>query len=490
MTIVRLSVTSPLSQRLNIALMAALIMVVLAGGAIGMWSPAALLTVGALLGVMAVPCSMIRPEVGVGALLVVWSLGMETLDLSSLFVQASVPRGSITIFHILMCALLLALTLRSIRAQIDAPPRKNDGDLGKVLGVYLAVALTASILAALLVPFARIEWSLVYLLRMALTFAAYIIVVGMAPSRAWQGRYLYLYVFLVCVPAMRALTDVWFPGGESSRLMGADTVAGFSKMGLGTYLGSVIGICIAAIDSQRHNDQLLTPRVAWFMLLLSATLIVLTQKRAPVVGLLVICLVWFKRQPHRRWLILSVLGLAVCVAWLRGGILDRTFLDDPGLAIWLARLDQREVLPAPLWFLADYHLDPNITVRIAQWSLALQAAIQYPLGVGFRGMVLSPYSYPHNQYLQILAESSVIGLMVFMYLLRSVFNLAARLSSQSGGLGRFLGSGIFYGFVGLLTQGMFEEAFHNWDGVSALMFLVGLGVVYLRSSATGYRRTA
>ena len=433
---------------------------------------------------------LFRVEYGVILLLFVLSLGLESLDLSSVLenvpgatnLLSIVSSGHITVYDFLIVVVLAAAMIKRFASH---KPAKDKTKISKLILLYLGFGLFISVIASVTVEFANLSWSLVYLLRLCFTMLTFVVMLTIRPSETEIRRYLQIYVLLALIPAARGVYQAFFetPATSLEGAVGFVRFGGFSPMGLGTYLGSVIGICLTIIGSRTLQQKVISRWLALVMLLVSIGTIVISQKRAPVVAALTALIIWIvmERSQIKRygWLITAAVVFLIGIAVWRGGIFDRTFLSDPGLPDWLRNTDQIASLPAPLSNLLTYDLDPNITTRFGQWYLALEAAVTYPQGVGFRTMVLSPYSYPHNQYLQILAEFGLVGLICFGALAWQILKLGYRLYRGNHYVGRLLGGGVLYGFMVMLVQGVFEEAFHNWDGMALLWLLVGLAVVQL-----------
>ncbi len=436
-------------------------------------------------------------EAGVAVLLVILSLGMETLVINHWLtglpgvasILSTSASGSITFYDLFAGVLLLAICVRMmLRQRRPALPPASTA-VGRALLAYVAVILVTTVVAQFTVPFARLDWSLLYLARLVATMLPFVIVVLVRPEREWLQRYTWLYAMLALVPALVVtLAQSWDAKTTSLRsYFGLITAGGFSSMGLGAYLISVAGISVAMIVLWRRPTRPLTVVLATISLAASLATTVLVQKRAAFVGLALALFALPVAQAllppswhRRRWrFVVLLIALIVAGGVIRGGIFDRTFLSGRGTIESLKHADQWEALPTPLKFLAQYGLDPNITGRVAQWYRATEAALRYPLGVGFRAMSIGPYSYPHNQYLQVIDESSAIGLACFAWLNLAILRVSLRLQQSKDRLSIILGAGVFSGLVAVLAQGMFDEAFHNWDGMALLWLLVGLAVVHL-----------
>ncbi len=418
------------------------------------------------------------PEYGAALALIVLSLGPETLDLTRLLatlplvarILAVVPTASITVYDLLTSVLLIAVLARYALTGRRTQRGRDDMGIWRALLLYLGVVLLTTVAASLIVPFARLDWSLLYFLRLLSSMVPYAMVVLLQPDHQWLRRYAFLYGALVFIPLIRALLQSWDPTtGTFDSYFGLYMAAGFAPMGLGTYLGSVVGLSSAALTIRTRQHQGVHRLVACVPLLASMFTIILVQKRAPIVGLAAILLVLtLLPHPDRRGRTLAglLIGLLVVGVVAQGDVITRTF--------------QTAIAGTPAALFGRYNLDYSLTNRFSLWLSALQAALRYPTGVGFRAMSVGPYSYPHNQYLQVLAESSILGLVCFAWLMLSILKLSLRLWRSSDRLSIVLGAGVFCGFVSMLAQGLFEESFHNWDGMALLWLLTGLAAAQLR----------
>ncbi len=302
-------------------------------------------------------CTLGPIELGITLLLIVLALGMETLDISSLLrimpvmqaFLAIVPTGSITYYDLLAGLLVLSLTARLLlRGQ--APLPRGARVVGKALVIYIAVVLITTLIASAVIPFARLGWSLLYLLRLAFSALPFGIIALARPRRVWVQRYMLLYAALAIIPMLRTAAEGWDPSALRFRNYFALIFAGgFSAMGLGTYLGSVAGLGLGVIATGCWRKRRLAMALAWGAVLASMFTVVLTQKRAPFVGFFLLLLSWPLLPPRgdrRRWAVGTLLlVLLVAGAVARGGILNRTYLDDAGMIESLKEVDQNELLP-------------------------------------------------------------------------------------------------------------------------------------------------
>jgi putative inorganic carbon (HCO3(-)) transporter len=80
----------------------------------------------------------------------------------------------------------------------------------------------------------------------------------------------------------------------------------------------------------------------------------------------------------------------------------------------------------------------------------------------------------HNEYLQVLAETGVAGLGVFLWLVVSFFRNATALAAASSGRDRWLLNGCIAAAAGILTQNIFSVDLRFAISMTYLFFIMGL----------------
>lgn len=119
--------------------------------------------------------------------------------------------------------------------------------------------------------------------------------------------------------------------------------------------------------------------------------------------------------------------------------------------------------------------------RIEIWTAILSNTARYPLlGTGYLGSYVLEgviTGSAHNQYMDVLLRTGVLGFFTYMYLLYSLM--------------RFLWHNrkpLFWGVFAMLIFGLFHETFKEPQGGFVLAFLIGLYSTHMRA-AQGYART-
>jgi O-antigen ligase len=141
-------------------------------------------------------------------------------------------------------------------------------------------------------------------------------------------------------------------------------------------------------------------------------------------------------------------------------------------------------------------IDDFTTVsRLAIWGGAFTVFAQSPmLGTGFGnlrslmgGLLNLPDGWTgdaHNLYLELLAETGLIGFMVFIFLMIYALRTAVKQFRKTRDeFGRIIGIAAFAAICGVLVHGTVDYLFHTTPQVTALLFLV-LGLLSAQASRT------
>ena len=148
---------------------------------------------------------------------------------------------------------------------------------------------------------------------------------------------------------------------------------------------------------------------------------------------------------------------------------------------------------AGLFFQRLAEIDDYTTVsRLAIWGGAFTVFAHSPVwGIGFgnfRTMLGSLLGLPqgwvgdaHNLYLELLAETGLVGFITFMSLSIVVLRRSARQYRYFGDpFDKIIGFAVFAAIVGLLVHGTVDYLFHTTPQVAVLLFLV-LGILQTRT---------
>lgn len=231
--------------------------------------------------------------------------------------------------------------------------------------------------------------------------------------------------------------------------------------GLAGYINLVVPFCVGF--ALRGTDPVLRMLSRWCLLLASVALL-LTQSRGGLLAYAAMLLVSaYLFAPNRKSGMRRV-AIVLIVCLLAGAV-------------------------AGFFFTRLTEIDDYTTVsRLAIWGGAFTVFARSPvLGTGFGnlrtlmgGLLGLPEGWTgdaHNLYLELLAETGIVGFVAFVFLITAALRAALRRYRNSQDeFGKIIGFAVFAAIIGVLVHGTVDYLFHTTPQVAALFFLV-LGIL-------------
>ncbi len=237
--------------------------------------------------------------------------------------------------------------------------------------------------------------------------------------------------------------------------------------GLAGYLNLVLPFCLAFATGGK--DPLLRFLGRWCLAFAGIALL-LTQSRGGLLAFVAILLVHTYFSAHDRKARMHRVALVLIVCLLAAAL-------------------------AGFFFQRLGEIDDFTTVsRLAIWGGAFTVFANSPvLGAGFgnlRALMGGLLSLPdgwtgdaHNLYLELLAETGLVGFLVFgVLIVLALRNAMVQLRKAHGSFNKMIAAAIFAAICGVLVHGTVDYLFHTTPQVTALFFLV-LGLLSAQSSA-------
>jgi putative inorganic carbon (hco3(-)) transporter len=230
--------------------------------------------------------------------------------------------------------------------------------------------------------------------------------------------------------------------------------------GLAGYLNLIVPLCAGFALYGRDTGL---RRLSWWCLAPAAAALLLTQSRGGLLAFAAMLMVgacFFARDRKSRMRRIAIVAVACLMAATFAGLMFQR----------LGEID-------------DY----TTVSRLAIWGAAYSVFARAPgLGAGFGnlrttlgGLLGLPESWAgdaHNLYLELLAETGIAGLIVFLLLIVIACRAALRLYRRSEGeFDRIIGVAVFAAIAGVLVHGAVDYLFHTTPQVAALFFcLLGM----------------
>jgi O-antigen ligase len=448
-----------------------------------------LVVVAILIGVMGLGLFLRRPVMAVYALVL------------SVPVQDVVAVERVTVTRVIFAATLgvwwMWLALRDDR-RIQLTP----------VGVASIIFLTATLPSLWVAP--SLPDSLTELARWVVTIAAFILIVNTVQTRREMNGLLAVMLFAGVFEAVLGLVQAYSGiGPESFNIEGTLTRA-YGTIGapnsFAGYLDMVLPLALALsvyqwgkwASARKAAPYLERPSFVSFnklgapvgITLITVTLfwtLLTTLSRGAWVGLcfgLVAMGVAFGKRAYAVLGVLFAVGVAVLLLGAAGALPAPITERFGQLAGQLSIFDPRGVVPTP----DDY----NVVSRMVHWQTAGNMFLASPwIGVGIGNYNLLfvkfgvqgwPFSagHAHNYYLQLLAETGLVGTTFYIVLLITALVVGVRALLNARAARDAYGEAVVIGALGILITFMFHNLFENlhvlnmgihWGAVLALFTL-------------------
>lgn len=442
-----------------------------------------LTTITAVAGLIVLAAAIWEPAIGLGLAL--------ALGVSRAYLAAAVP--AIPDLGQLFLGLALAGWLaRGLAQRRIIVPRSG---LLVAFGIYLA----ASLLSLVPTGSASLELGLKEIVKWAEMAAIIVLVV----SEAGRGRARWVLAAVLLAGLAQALIGIW---QYQFRGFGPDTflILGNHYRAYGTfeqpnpyagYLGLVWPIAAGlawSLLARARTTRRAGPAIVAAGLALAAGLMLfalyVSFSRGAWLGAAAAALALVAALPRRIWLGVALVGLGLAVGWAlaANGLLPASLT---------ARLAQVGDFTAVTDVTGIDITDSNFAIveRLAHWQAAEGMARDNPwlgVGVGNYEVAYPAYSlinwpnalgHAHMIYLNVLAETGLVGLAAYGILWLAVLGLTIRTISRTNGLSRGLALGLLGAWVHLSAHQIVDDLYVN-NVPLTIGALLGLLIVLARAS--------
>jgi O-antigen ligase len=310
--------------------------------------------------------------------------------------------------------------------------------LNKPIAFYLALCLVSTLIGVI---FERVHLmtGFFYVLK----YFQYVIVYFMAANHLKDKKQLqnYVWAMLLTCAVVSVMGMAQVPSGERVSAPFEGSVG--EPNTFGGYL--VFMICIGAglfLLSSSFRHQVLCA----FLILLFAVPLFYTQSRSSYLAAIpaVASFVWLSKR--RFWVLPFILLIAFSMPY----IAPRPAVERVAYTFTQGR-DRTDVVT-----IGGVKLDTSTSARIKSWREAIKDVSRHPiLGYGVTG-----YKFVDAQYVRVAAETGLLGLVSFLFLMATIFLEGVRVHrTAKDPFHKGLAAGFLAGFIGLLFHGLGANTF-------------------------------
>jgi O-antigen ligase len=310
--------------------------------------------------------------------------------------------------------------------------------LNKVIGYYIVLCLVSTLLGA---SFGRadLKTGLLFVLKYFEYMIVYFMVANHLQSDKQVKNYLWAMLFTCAVVSIVAITNI--PGG--GRVSAPFEGAAGEPNTFGGYLVFMISVVMGLLLTTRSfRNQLLF----FALICLFAIPLFYTQSRSSYMAAIPAVLIFLWLSEKRNWILPALVLLCVILPLIAPQParerIRYTFTQG---------INRRDVVT-----IAGVKLDTSTSARLVSWREASGDWIDHPiLGHGVTG-----YRFVDAQYIRVIMETGLAGLILFFILIATLFKEAYRVFRMTTDpFHKGLTMGFLAGFVGLLFHAIGANTF-------------------------------
>ncbi len=310
--------------------------------------------------------------------------------------------------------------------------------LNKPIAYYIIVCLVSTLFGAIFER-ASLKTGFLFVLKYFEYMIIYFMVANHLESKKQIRHFLWAMLITCAIVSIIGIAQI--PGGGRVSAPFEGEVG--EPNTLGGYLVFMISIAVGLLlASNAFRDQLLYG----LLMVLSAVPLVYTQSRTSYLAAIpaVLAFVWLSER--RNWVIAAVLLVGISLPYIAPNParerINYTFTQGR---------NQRDVVEV-----GGVKLDTSLSARLRSWKGAAQDWVEHPiLGYGVTG-----YKFLDSQYLRVITETGIVGLITFLFLIATIFKQGYRVYKEtSEPFYRGFTMGYLAGFIGLLCHAIGANTF-------------------------------
>jgi O-antigen ligase len=310
--------------------------------------------------------------------------------------------------------------------------------LNKPIGFYLTICLVSTLIGAISGR-VDLKTGFFYVLK----YFEYVIIFFMVSNHLRDRRQLrnYVWAMLLTCAVVSVIGMVNVPAGERVSAPFEGEVG--EPNTFGGYLVLMICICAGlylATDSFRNQV------ICAFLVLLFSVPLFYTQSRSSYLAAIpaMLSFIWLSKK--RYW----VLPVILLIGLLLPYVAPHPAKERVAYTFTQGR-DRKDVVS-----IGGVKLDTSTSARLVSWQEAIDDLREHPiLGYGVTG-----YKFVDAQYVRVAAETGLVGLFIFLFLMATIFRESLRVQrAVKDPFNRGLAIGFVAGFIGLLFHAIGANTF-------------------------------
>ncbi|UCF57513.1 MAG: O-antigen ligase family protein [Deltaproteobacteria bacterium] len=310
--------------------------------------------------------------------------------------------------------------------------------LNKPIAYYIIVCLVSTLFGAM---FGRVDLKTGFLF--VLKYFEYMIIYFMVANHLESKKQVrnYLWAILITCAIVSIIGVAQIPGGGRVSAPFEGEVG--EPNTLGGYLVLMISIAMGLfLTSNSSRDQFIYS----LLVLLFAIPLVYTQSRSSYLAAIpaILAFVWLSEKRH--WVIVGVVLLGISLPFIAPNPAKErvTYTFTQGK-------NQKDVVE-----LGGVRLDTSLSDRLRSWKGATKDWVEHP----FLGFGVTGYRFVDGQYLRVITETGLLGLITFLLLITTIFQLAYNVfRGTTEPFHKGLAMGLLAGFIGLLCHAIGANTF-------------------------------
>lgn len=274
----------------------------------------------------------------------------------------------------------------------------------------------------------------------------------------------------------------------------------FNRNGFGAWLVVMIPVVLGVIAvDKRQMPKRIIKSMAWIMAGILTLCLALTASRGALAGF-VFALIFFLMVKNRKaFLIVAALILAASVFGMAYFVnadpdMGKFYTEFTRVRSWDGAVSLiKDFIVFVKWHMAPVAVETN-TIRVGLCWEALLIIKSFPVfGCGLNTYALVAPNhpgvligfYPHNSYLQMAAETGIVGLASFVLLMTALFAVSlAKIGKIKDGFYKGILTGLLAGLFGFLVHSFFDVHFYSLQLANLMWLIMGL-IIAVQNTALG-----